>query len=336
MRRYRGDALPDRPRVAVVSNDAIGNYLVVTPLLQMLRAAHNPSSLAYFGGSRSEELWSREPMIDCGAALFGSEPRDLFDRIARDNPYDLVVNVEVSAFAKCVAGALAAQHGFVCGPCVGLEGRGDLPFTDDPQGALWQDSEWVSEDLPERYPFLHSGFIGELFCRLAYLEGEVPAYRVPCEPWNGATLPDIFIAMSASLESKLWSLESWRSVLRGLKDRRVGLLGAKPSSQSRYWTGASDEQTLVEEGLVEDWRGAFTLPQVVGAIGAAKAVLTLDNGIMHLAAAAGTPTVALFRDKIFRLWAPPVGSLKVVTPGPDKPVAAISPEVVAGEMARVL
>ena len=34
------------------------------------------------------------------------------------------------------------------------------------------------------------------------------------------------------------------------------------------------------------------------------AVLTLDNGIMHLAAATTTPTVALFRAGIRRLWAP--------------------------------
>jgi len=68
------------------------------------------------------------------------------------------------------------------------------------------------------------------------------------------------------------------------------------------------------------------LPAVAGALARAKAVLTLDNGILHMAAAAGAPTVGLFRHGIHRLWAPPVAGLTVLTAGEGKPVSEIQPE----------
>jgi ADP-heptose:LPS heptosyltransferase len=57
-------------------------------------------------------------------------------------------------------------------------------------------------------------------------------------------------------------------------------------------------------------------------------VITIDNGILHLAAATGTPTVGLFRHGIHRLWAPPFANLTVLTPGEKKAVAEIPVQVV--------
>ena len=57
-------------------------------------------------------------------------------------------------------------------------------------------------------------------------------------------------------------------------------------------------------------RGRITLPQVAGAIAKAKAVVSLDNGILHLACSTATPTVGLYRNGIHRLWAPPRCRLK--------------------------
>jgi len=101
---------------------------------------------------------------------------------------------------------------------------------------------------------------------------------------------------------------------RGLS---VGLLGAKPSTQKGFWKGSSAEDDLVDAGLVEDLRGRYSLPQVAGVLASARQVLTLDNGIMHLAAATDTPTVGLFRRGIHRLWTPPNGNVAVVLPPGD-------------------
>jgi ADP-heptose:LPS heptosyltransferase len=165
----------------------------------------------------------------------------------------------------------------------------------------------------------------------------LPSYRVPtADP--GRSVPDVLIATAASLPEKLWDYAKWIDAIRSLMacGLGVGLLGAPPKEQSAHWKGADSENALVGEGLAEDLRGAFTLPQVVGALAKARTVLTLDNGILHLAVAAGTPTIGLFRHGIHRLWAPPSPCLTVLTPGPDRAVAEISLESALSALRRHL
>jgi ADP-heptose:LPS heptosyltransferase len=332
VRRYEGEELPPGSRIAVIANDALGNYAVSTPLLQMLRSHHKPSVLHYFAGTRTEELWMEDKKVDWGFSLHGMDPHYVVLSTFVENgdeQYDLIINLENAAWAKCFTAVAAGFNTFVCGPCLGADGRKDLPFEKNPRGALWDDTEWIASDLTDKYPFLQTPFIGELFCRLAYLEGQVPRYEIPSEPVFGS-LPDVLIATSASLPEKLWPVAKWLEVIARLRQHglTVGLLGAKPSAQSAFWLGAKEEQQLVKGGLAEDLRGKYRLPEVAGALKRAKAVLTLDNGILHLAAAAGTHTVGLFRHGIHRLWAPPYDNVVVLTPGEKKQVADIEVDTV--------
>lgn len=324
MKRYQGESLSPEIRIAVLANDALGNYVVSTPLLSMLRARYPKGTLHLYSGTRTEEFWRRDQRLDAGHALFGSTPQETVRVIERQGPYGLVVNMEWSAWAKAAAAIASGPETLVVGPCLGLESRGDLPFQDDERGALWADQEWISPALTQKYPFLDTGFIGEIFCRLAYLDGPIPRYELPSEAIDGP-ISDVLIATSASLPEKLWPTEKWVAALTALRARgkTVGLLGAKPSAQSKFWKGNDTETTLVESGLAEDLRGQFSLPQVVGALHATGQVLTLDNGILHLAAATLTPTVGLFRHGIHRLWAPPASNVTVLTPGEDRMVAEI-------------
>ncbi len=328
MRRYAGEGLGEAPRIAVVTNDAIGNFVVATPLMQMLRARHSPSALDYYGGVRVQEFAEASTLIDRFVPMYGTDPRTFASELGA--PYDLVVNVEVTKYAMCAAAMLAGNQGFVCGPCLDAEGRKDLPFPEDRQGDLWRDDEWIAEDLVSRYPFLVTPFIGELFCRLAYLEGDLPGYKVPTESPD-IDVPDVILSCSASLESKLWPKGNWTALYSELKSRgmTVGVVGAKPSEQGKFWLGAEAEDALVAQGA-DDMRGRITLPQVAGAIAKAKAVVSLDNGILHLACSTGTPTVGLYRNGIHRLWAPPSQSLTVLEPGEGNPVASIPLESVTG------
>lgn len=327
MRRYRGEALPSGCRIAVIANDAIGNFVVSTPLLQMLRSQHRPSALHYYGGKRTIDLQDASSLFDWHYPLHGIDPAVAIPTALKrvsEGQYDLVVNQENSTYAKALAAIISGPETFVVGPCLGPGGRGTLASADDDHGRLADDREWIASDIQTRYPFLDSGFIGEIFCRLCYLEGPVPGYKVPVELVN-RQLPDIMIATAASLSEKLWPMEKWISVLEKLNEQglSVGLLGAPPSTQRQFWKGEGAEEALVESGLVQDLRGEFSLPQVAGAISRAKAVLTIDNGILHLAASVGTPTIGLFRYGIHRLWAPPAPDLTVLTPGEGRDVREI-------------
>ncbi len=321
MKRYAGEELPADARIAVLTNDALGNFVVATPLLQMLREKFVPSALDYYGGSRIFELAGASDLVDTAFPLHGSAPRAL--ALSLPEAYDLVVNVERSAWAKCAAAMLAGESNFVCGPCLDAEGRGDLPFADDARGRLWNDEEWVAEDITVRYPFLTSGFIGEIFCRLAYLDGPIPAYRLP-QRVPSRPVPDVLISTAASLPEKLWPIDRWQKLVRALREHglTVGLLGAKPKQQERYWEGAELETAVIEAGAA-DLRGHFSLPEVVGAISRARFVVTIDNGIVHFACATDTPTVGLFRNGIHRLWAPPAANLRLLEPGMKRQVSDI-------------
>lgn len=307
MRRYTGQPLPPNPRIAVVANDAIGNFVVATPLLQMVRRELRPGVLHYFGGKRTVELQAASNLFDEHFLLHGSELSAMVASVTE--PYDLILNVENGAHAATFVGRIAGDA-LVAGPAI--VGGERVPFPDDDRGDLWRDQEWIAEDLTDRYEFLESGFIAEIYARACYLDGPVPPYLVPTKPTDSGC--DVLIATSASLPEKLWPLESWLAALAALKSRglRVGLLGAPPNAQAAHWQGSDAESEMVSSGLAEDLRGRYTLPQVVGALASTRAVLTLDNGILHLAASTNTPTVGLFRYGIHRLWCPPFGRVRAV------------------------
>jgi ADP-heptose:LPS heptosyltransferase len=323
--------------VALFANDAIGNFVMATPILQMMRAEWQPSEIHYFGGSRTRELQDASDLFDRSVCLLGMSADEVRILLDERQSYDLVVNLESSAFAKTMAGLVAGDKTFVAGPCIGSGGRGELPFGMDERGKLWADREWTSETLTARYPFLVTGFISDIFARLCYLEGNLPPYRVPVAP-PPISIPEVLIATAASSDDKLWHVASWCELIAALRAQglRVGLLGAPPAAQAAHWEGAAQEESLLGPDMAEDLRGRLSLPQVCGALASAKGVATLDNGILHLAAAVGAPTVGLYRHGIHRLWAPPVPHLTVLTPGEGGEVRQIPPGTVLEALRRRL
>src|SRR5262249_39677930 len=94
----------------------------------------------------------------------------------------------------------------------------------------------------------------------------------------------------------------------------VGLLGAAPAVQEKAYGSASAEAQLLSTTALVDLRGTMTLPEVAGALARAGACVTIDNGIMHLAAAVRTPTIALFGASPWDVWAPRAPWLHLALP----------------------
>ncbi len=326
MRRYTGDRLPANAKVALLVNDALGNFAIATPLAQAIRHFHPGGILDYYGGTRTEELEIAAVeslrLYDWRCGIVGRPLRlsieEALVRKAQIGGYDLVINLEHSQAHMAIA-ALLGEGTFVCGPCLSPDGRGAWEYPPDERGDLWRDTQWATEDLAQRYSFLETGFIGEIFTRLAYLDpvpgaswpGGIPRYRFASEEPPFET-PKALISTGGSLAHKLWPMEKWAGLLRewGV---RPGLLGAPPKRQAQFYHSADSEEALVREGLVEDLRGKLTLPQVVGAIERSEIVVTLDNGILHFAAAFDKPTVGLYRREVVSLWAPPNPNLMALS-----------------------
>jgi ADP-heptose:LPS heptosyltransferase len=318
MERYRGQSLGPSPRIALVVNDALGNFAIATPLARAVKRLHPECTLDYYGGTRTAEL--EEAAVGSGCLFdwrcdaLGRSPAAVFEiarsRMQEIGGYHLVVNLEASELHRVLA-AFLGERGFVCGPCIAPDGRGMWDYPDDERGDLWRDRNWASEDLAQRYSFLQTGFIAEVFLRLAYVPpfedaewpGGVPRYAVPHAEPSIAT-PPILISTGATLPEKTWPIECWVEILRELP-QPVGLLGAPPKRQERFYHTAHSDEQLVQSGLVKDLRGRLTLPEVVGAVAKADLIVTVDNGILHFAAAFDRPTVGLYRREVIKLWAPP-------------------------------
>ncbi len=299
-------------RIAVLTHDSLGNYVVATPLIALFRRERPDARLDYVGGARTRALWERERGWD----------RTWSYDDAPSAAYDLVLSTERDAWAVAHAERLVRRGGRILGP-----------GAPRPAG-LAADPDWTARDLKARYPELTTGFIAEIYARCAGLAGPVGPYALPREPAEPHGC-DLLISCSASLDEKLWPLERWREALEPYAGR-VGLVGVKPKPGAPAYCGQSTEDALAADPdlRVADLRGRYTLPALVRAVEAARAVLTIDNGVMHLAAATETPVVALFRPAIERLWRPP--HAPALAPLSADPVAAIRPARVADALQTAL
>ncbi|MHB1417688.1 MAG: glycosyltransferase family 9 protein [Chloroflexota bacterium] len=317
MERFTGQPLRERPHLAVLFYDAVGDFVVVTPLLRGLREKYPGCAIDYFGGERSRQFEENCRLIDARFSVFGPGnalgrlTEFVARRVADAGPYDLVVNCDDHPALALIAAALAPRY--VVGRCYDAELRSPLPEADDRVAALHAEA-WASPTLLERFgDVLKSQFIGEILCRLAYVETDFARTEVPQED-PPLAVPDVLISTGGRRAAKLWPAGHWRELIDWCDERglTVGLLGDTPVRQRQQYHSAETEDLLLAETALVDLRGQLSLPQVAGALRRARACVTIDNGIMHLAGAVGAPTLALFGASPWRLWAPATPHLRVV------------------------
>jgi ADP-heptose:LPS heptosyltransferase len=321
MQRFDNQPLRERPHLAVLFQDKLGGFVVTTPLLRGLKQKYPEATVDYFGGERTVELESACPYIDQRYSLYGNPdalrglPDYLAEREAEAGPYDLAINLDFNPLNAVVTTMLRPT--FVIGRCFQADGRRELPLGSSPTADLQDPATfWAGEDfLPRFSGVLQSNFIGEIYCRLARVETDFQRTEVPIAP-PPLAVPDILVATGGTRTAKLWSTSSWIRLIDSLHRSAltVGLLGAAPSVQKTAYGSADTEAQILGATSLVDLRGKLTLPEVAGALAAARGCVAIDNGVMHLAAAVGTPTVAVFGASAWELWAPKVPWLHLALP----------------------
>jgi len=104
---------------------------------------------------------------------------------------------------------------------------------------------------------------------------------------------------------KRWKAEGWRELAAALRGRGLTTMVIGAAADRAYlddvWGGCD----------VARLDGVLTWPELSAAIGAARVYVGPDTAVTHLAAAAGTQTVALYGPTDPRIWGPwPVGGLE--------------------------
>lgn len=93
-------------------------------------------------------------------------------------------------------------------------------------------------------------------------------------------------------ELREWPADRWRAVAaRLIEDGLTIVLSGGPADAMR--TDAFIADAPEHAGAMLNIAGRYCLTEMVGVLAAAKCVISVNTGVMHMAAAVGAPTVAL-------------------------------------------
>ena len=325
VQRYGGESLGEAPRLVVLGSCKVGNYVKSTPLLRGLRERWPAARLDFIGSGVTADFEAACPWISWRISWDDSAPdaglalqQALAQRAAEQGPVDLAINLD--GFNP-VTQALTAwlRPRYVAGGTLTANLRRELPWGELPQQRFLADPDWDSEAFLARYAgAFGSNYIAELFCRLAFVDTDFEAIELPsADP--GFAVPDVLIHCTTARAAKIWPFAHWRTVVEACSARglSVGLVGSPPAAQRSEYHSEGGEEALLASTELIDLRGRTSLIQLAGACRQAAAVVSVDAGPLHIAAAVGTPTLAIVGNDAagvgaspIRLWLPRVPALQ--------------------------
>lgn len=280
-----------KSRILLVKLSSFGDVLHTLPTLEALRSAYPAAYITWLveaayapllaGHPALDEVWEA-PRLHPGELLAGGNPsrlRSLLRRL-RAQPFDLVLDVQ-GLLKSAIWVALARSPRKV-------------GYDRTREGSYLALTERVPPFDPEAHAVLRS-------LNLAHYLGAPPAlprFRlnldagvdtsglIPMETGR----PLAMLHPGARWASKLWPAASWARLAGWLTDRGFQVA----------MTGSPADEKLVAEvtgktrSPIFDLAGRTSLAELAAILRRARLAVTTDTGAMHLAAALGTPVVALF------------------------------------------
>ncbi len=280
-------------RILIVKLSALGDVIQTLPVLAALRRGHPQLHIDWVVEEEIAPLLEGHLLIDrllplprrrILKSLYSSKNlsgafhllRRFWKELRREN-YDVILDLQ--GLLKSALVTLAARAPRKIGFANGREGS---PLV-------------LNEKLPPYPPDLHA--VKRYLLAAEYLGGLPEPVEFPLPPFPSAeevarklALPSppwlIFIP-ATRWPTKLWPSENWRKLVELACDSGLPLIA----------TGTSQERAYVSQCVGEkvyNLAGRLSLPELAGILSGAQAVVSVDTGPMHLAAALGRPVVALF------------------------------------------
>jgi len=321
LQRYSGQDLGASPHIVVLGSCKVGNFVVSTPVLQGLRNRFPQAVIGFVGSEVTADFEAAHPVInwrlswdrpgmDAGLALM----QGLSEACSTHGPVALAVNLDgFNPVTTSLVPRLDPQ--FVAGGSLTANLRRRLAWGDAPQQRFLADPDWDSPAFLERYSgVFRSNYIAELFCQLAYVADHVDAAQIQLPSVEPPfAVPDVLIHATTARSAKVWPFPHWRRVIDHAVEQgwTIGLVGSPPAAQKEAYNAGDGEQWLLQETELIDLRGQTSLIELAGASQRARAVISVDAGPLHIAAAVGTPTLAVVGNDAedvgaspLRLWQP--------------------------------
>jgi lipopolysaccharide heptosyltransferase I len=102
--------------------------------------------------------------------------------------------------------------------------------------------------------------------------------------------PRVVLHPAARWETKLWEVERWRAVAASLADEGAGVVVTGGPADAAMAAAICDGPRQAPRSLA----GRISLKTLAAVLRSADLMITVDSGPMHIAAALGTPVLALF------------------------------------------
>jgi heptosyltransferase-3 len=286
-------------RVLLVSLRYLGDGLLSTPLARALRRRWPECAVDMLVFAGTEGMFEGNPDISQVIAVAESaSAADTLRRVrALWNSYDLAV-VGQTGTRPFLYGWAAARR------AVGLVGE-------DSRKSWWKRALFDrSAVLDERAPRVLQNL------RVAELLGidEAPVVVPPSAGWTAATVSQVLgfdtsttrfavVHPSPRRRYKQWTAAGWQALIRALAERGLRVVVTSgPGAVERDYL----DRVLhgLPESLAHRIEEPWTLAQTADVLRLASLYVGPDTATTHLAAACGTPTVALFGPTDPVIWGP--------------------------------
>ena len=326
MQRYSGEYLGSAPHIVVLGSCKVGNFVVSTPVIRGLRARFPDATIGFIGSEITADFEKALPGLDWRCSWddpsSGSGLRlqqTLAEKRQRHGSVQLALNLD--GFNPLTCSLVPwLEPLYVAGGSLSANRRRDLSWGKHPRQRFLADPDWDSPAFQQRYAdVFRSNYIAELFCQLAWVQDYVDPTAIELPSADPPfVVPDLLIHCTTARAAKVWPFSYWRMVLDEVNANgwSVGLVGSPPAAQKEAYNAGDGEDTLLESTGLIDLRGQTSLMQLAGACRQAKAVISVDAGPLHIAAAVGTPTYAIVGNdglgtgaSPVRLWMPRCGNV---------------------------
>ncbi len=296
-------------RILVIKLGALGDVILATPSLRMIRKRFPESHLTLLVDSRYAATLSHCPYLNEVLPVEREKLRTwtglfrLASRLRRER-FHVSVDFQNTKRTHLLAflARIPERYGFYRGPFGGLLTHPDFGY--------------ANPDPPVRHQFKVLSRLGvtQLDERLELWAD--PAAEAKVNHWveekklaPETKLVGLAMGSSARWATKRWPIEYYRTLAEQLikeSDCRVVLLGSREDEAL-----AGDFPT--DSGRIINWVGQTSLTELVSLIKKLNVLVTGDTAALHIAAAMGVRTVALFGPTDPRRHAPPGRGITVLT-----------------------
>jgi ADP-heptose:LPS heptosyltransferase len=256
----------------------MGDAVLLIPMLRALKARFPSATIHVLAERRNAEIFGWVP--DLVSTIFCYDRGRGLLRVSGQR-YDIVIDTEQWYRLSAVIARL-------------IRAERRAGFSTNERGNLFNISVPYDQNRYEAENFL--AIVEALTGKPVAFDPDKPFLTIPAGNSDASGI--ILIAPGASYREKQWGLEKFRQLAKGLADRghAVGLIGGP--------TDVGQAASIAEALPLQNFVGRTTLRETAGLIASAGLVIGGDSVALHLAAALGTPSIALFGPTPPKQWAP--------------------------------